>query len=288
MVSLWAEPDRRGEGIWVPVFSGSEGVSEYAERESSSLPCGRHLQWMRHKPGQLFGLLQSIPCFAGIYLHGDEGGRVRIDWPEVQSLSEKRVPADAPVLYALPVESYTLPEGTKCLWGDLDGFADRLSGKQVIFPQAEKPDLQDFRRLVRLNLEGEDPVWTPCRHFVSAARRFMEDRPEDAALHLDVLVRSLVRFEMFGEAEGVCRGLVDGRHAAFAMTTLSQVLKRIGRLEDCIEVCREGLGRFPEERLFYVNQALAHAQMEDLELARNVAKKGAELFPADPALRRFL
>ncbi|HVE14400.1 MAG TPA: hypothetical protein VNI01_13455, partial [Elusimicrobiota bacterium] len=170
--SLWADMDPELEGVWVPVFTQRRGVSAYIAARSLQPPEGREFQWMRHGPGKVYALLQGIPRFAGIVLDPDGHGGARVDWAEVNALSEGRMPPEAPVRRGLPLSSYKPPPDTRCVWGPLPAGADGEGGRCVLFPQAGTPASQDYRRLVRLDLDDGGPAWTPCRHFIAALRGF--------------------------------------------------------------------------------------------------------------------
>ncbi|MFH1723119.1 MAG: hypothetical protein ABII00_00710 [Elusimicrobiota bacterium] len=288
-LSVWAESDASLGGVWVPLFTGHEQASAYVSRQDLRPPEGRRFQWVRHEPGQVYEVLQGIPCFAGVWLDPGAQSRVRLDWAEVNALSERRLPADIPVLYTLPVDGYRLPEGTRCRIGHLDERVFGFQGRQVIFPEAGDLELQDFRKLVQVDLDEDETAWAPCRHFVAFLRRVVAGGKAGARRHEHALVQSLIAFEMYGEAEAFCSRLAgeDGR-ASYALAQLSLIFRRSGRLESCIEVCRNGLREHPAEPMLYRNLVLSHAQMENLEEAREVARRGLRWFPDDATLIRFV
>lgn len=286
--SLWADVEPEFEGVWVPVFTQRKNVSAYISARAIKPPPGREFQWMRHGPGKVYGLLQGIQRFAGILLDPDGPASVRLDWPEVNALSEGRLPAEAPVLCALPLAAYRPPEGAQCVFGPLPEAARAAQGRCVLFPEAGSPSPQDYRRLVRLDLGSEGAAWTPCRHLAAALRSFSQRGGGEAA-HLEALGRCLLEFELFGEAEAFCMRLLEGgEQKAYARALLAVAFRRTGRLAQCIETCQRGIRENPQEKSFYLNQALAHAQLEEMSAAREVAKEGLRLFPGEEALQRFL
>ncbi|MFA5138803.1 MAG: hypothetical protein WC728_06165 [Elusimicrobiota bacterium] len=286
--SVWADPDCGSGGVWIPVFSREEHVSAFVAQRGLAGQRGEHWQWMRHDPGRVYGLLHDVPCLSGILLSPGISGGVRLEWPEVDALSAGHPPDEAPVLYEMPAEGYRIPEGTDCRWGELDGELSPPGGRQLLFPEAGRPERHEFRRLVRLRLEGAEPAWTPCRHLTAALRSFARrcgDAPEYEAL----LLAALAHFGMAGEAEAACRRAMARRERRpIAFSILSKVLLRSGRLDECVEVCKEGMAECPEERSLYLHRTLAHAQLEDLDAAREVARGALSRFPECEELERFL
>jgi hypothetical protein len=206
----------------------------------------------------------------------------------MDALSAGRLPEEAPVLYELPVEGYRIPGGTECRREELDGELSLPGGRLLLFPEAGRPGRHEFRRLVRLRPDGAEPGWTPCRHFTAALRSFARRR-EDEPEHEAMLLAALSHFGMAGEAEAACRqAMAHRKQRPLAFSVLSKVLLRYGRLEECVDVCREGVAECPEERSLYLHRTLAHAQLEDLDAARGVACDALRRFPDCKELERFL
>ena len=203
-LSVWAEGDPELDGVWVPVFTSKERASEYVLRRGLHRVETGQFQWVRHEPGQVYSLLQGVTCFAGIYLNPEGEGGVRVEWPEVNALSEGRIPAEIPVLRELPIDECVLPEGVQCRVGRLDRRVFGFDGKQVIFPSAGRLELQDFRSLVRLNLNDDDLAWAPCRHFAAVLRGALDAAHPPEPEREELLMSSLIQFEMYGEAEAAC------------------------------------------------------------------------------------
>ncbi|OGR60061.1 MAG: hypothetical protein A2X36_06445 [Elusimicrobia bacterium GWA2_69_24] len=288
-LAVWAEGDALLGGVWVPVFTSEEKASTYVAARGLRHPPGKQLQWVRHEPGQVYGLLETIPCFAGVYLNPEKDGGVRLEWLEVNALSESRVPPEAPLLRSLPDEECALPEGIRCRVGHLDRKVFGFDGRQVIFPEFGNLELQDFRSLVQLRLEDGDSAWAPCRHFAAVLRRLLERCRERASDCEDLFLQSLILFEMYGEAEAACSRLaVTPERRSYALDNLALVFRRSGRIENCVDVCRHGLREFPAEAPLYRNLVLALAQLEDLEGARKAARQGLGHFPDDATLQRFV
>lgn len=284
--SIWADPDPGWGSLWVPMFSSPERVAEFVERLEPGAGGGRFFQWASHLPNEIYGSLQGTPRFAGIRLDPTVQGGLRIDWPEVESLSGGRLPPPGPALHRGDGADYRVPEGTRCALSRGTKPIDGCDARQIIFPDTEGLILEDFRRLAEVDSSGTGKAWTPCRHFAAMLRG--RAGAGDAG-GVRSLVRCLVDFELFGEAEGYCAGLAgDPERSAYAAGALSTILLRTGQLERCIEVCRRGIEEHPEERPLYLNWARAHAQTEDLEAARDVARRGMARFPEDPGLRKFL
>jgi tetratricopeptide (TPR) repeat protein len=238
---------------------------------------------------RVYAIVQTISRFAGVVLDPqDSSGGVRLDWADINALSEGRLPREAPVLYDLPIGSYRVPEGTQCVFGSLDPRL-RIQGRQALFPDVGLGQVQDCRKLVRINVDGSEPVWTPCRHFASAVKHFLHHANGDEGAHVDVLARSLIEFELYGEAEAFCLRLAEQHDDdVYPYVMLCEVYRRSGRLEQCIETCRRGLDLDPRQRALYIAQAVAHAQLEDMTAARDVARRGLQAFPDEISLQRFL
>lgn len=283
-LALWTEPDVRWETVWVPVFSGPEAASRYLEYLERDAPEGEVFEWVRVGLGDILATLQAVPRFAGLLVDSVSCAGVRLEWDEVDALSAGRLPEPAPVLHRLADEPPPLPADLRCVVGACPMPIDGEPARQLVFPETEGLELQDFRRLVSVGEEGNSPLWTPCRHLAATLLRVSE-APERAAR----LAAALIDFRMLGEAEAVCERLARaGPTAAIGLVGLARALHLAGKLDRCIEVCRQGLDRYPEQLELYLNLARAHAQTEDLEAAREVARRGISRFPHDAELERFL
>ncbi|MBI4348662.1 MAG: hypothetical protein HY553_17620 [Elusimicrobia bacterium] len=292
--SLWADQDSAFGGVWVPVFSSPEKVAEYVQIRRVEAPAGQELYWMAHEPGRVYDLLESIDCFAGIRLDPCGDGGVSVLWPEVNALSEGRVPPEAPFRFELPLEELHLPRDAKIALAPMDPQLTGNDGQQAFFPEVGEPEPEELRSLVALRVgpesaEQDDVAWAPCRHFALALKSWLESEKGKAGKYADALVRSLIAFEMYGEAEALCLWLSeqDGNEA-FAWIFLSAVYGRTGRLDSCAKLCERGMHKYKKERAFYLNQARAYAQLDDRMAAQESARRGLAHFPGDAALLRFL
>jgi len=166
-----------------------------------------------------------------------------------------------------------------------------MTGSQVLFKDGGPIKSEDFRKLVCLRLgEGRDDVaWTPCRHFTGVLRKWLKKDPSTWGILVDVLLRSEMAFEMYGEAEALCEWLqAQDTNEAYAWVFLSAIYGRTGRLQSCAELCEKGIWKYSKERAFYLNQARAFAQLDDRAGAQEAARRGLALFPEDQALGRFI
>ncbi len=292
--SLWADQDPAFGGVWVPVFSSPERVAQYVQARSVEAPAGQELYWMAHEAGKVYDLLETIDCFAGIRLDPGTDNGVTILWPEVNALSEGRVPPEAPFRFELPLSELRLPKEAKISLAPMDLQLTGSDGQQAIFPDVGEPEPEELRSLVALRVgpeseESEDMAWAPCRHFALALKRWLESEKGKAGAYADALVRSLIAFEMYGEAEALCLwlGEQDGNEA-FSWIFLSAIYGRTGRLDSCAKLCEKGMHKYKKERAFYLNQARAYAQLDDRMAAQESARRGLAQFPGDAALKRFL
>ncbi|MBI4424985.1 MAG: hypothetical protein HY554_14730 [Elusimicrobia bacterium] len=292
--SLWVDQDAAFGGLWVPVFSSAEAVARYVAARGVSAPRGQELYWMAHDAGKVYGLLQAVDCFSGIRLDPGADAGVAVGWPEVNALSEGRVPGEAPFRYELPLTQLRIPRGARVAVAKMDPALTGSEGLQAQFPDAGEPEPEELRYWVALKLGPEneardETVWAPCRHFSLALRGWLESENAHAGAYADALVRCLMGFEMYGEAEALCDWLSrqDGNEA-YAWVFLSAIYGRTGRLDSCAKLCEKGMWKYRKERAFYLNQARAFAQLDDRLAAQEAARRGLAEFPGDAALRRFL
>jgi hypothetical protein len=281
-LNLWAESDTGLGGVWVPVFSTPEAAARYAE----TLESEDKLRWVSQEPGRVWPLLASIPRLAGVRLDPPREETPGLEWTEIRDLAGGRLPEDGPRMYELPDGPYRIPDGLRGRFGHLEPARVGFDGRQVVFPDEAPLALEDFRRWVRLTLDDGEQAWTPCRHFAALLRRQAE-RDGDSDIEA-ILLAALIEFEMYGDAEAYCaRIVVDPARTAFALGQLARIYRRSGRLDCCLQVCREGLRDHPGEISLHRNLALALAELEDVDGAREAARSGLERFPGDPTLSRF-
>lgn len=291
--SVWADQDPAFGGVWIPLFSSPEAVARYVESRRLKPPKGQEFYWMAHQPGRVFGLVESIDCFAGIRLDPGMDSGVSILWSEANALSEGRVPPEAPFRFELPVPELRLPKSAKVAISPMDKELTGNEGQQAIFPDIGEPELEDLRALVALKIgpeheDGDEVAWAPCRHFALALKGWLENE-RSGGQYGEALIRSLMGFEMYGEAEALCGWLGEQEgNEAFAWVFLTAIYGRTGRLESCAELCEKGMDKYKKERAFYLNQARAYAQLDDRDAAQKSARRGLAQFPGDAALARFL
>ena len=292
-ISVWAHRDPEFGGVWVPVFTSREKLARYVGEREPSAPAGQEFCWMEHEPGRVWGLVESVDCFAGVHLDPAADDGLAVSWPEVNALSEGRVPREGPSRYELPMGRIDLPRGTRVALAPMDPELTGSGGLQAFFPDGGAPEPGDLRSLVALHLgpetaDEDDAAWTPCRHFALALKRWVE-AGMDSSRYADALVRCLMAFEMYGEAEALCKWLSrQAGNEAIAWVFLSAIYGRTGRLDSCTKLCERGIRRYARERAFYLNQARAYSQLDDRRAARESARRGLAHFPNDSALLRFL
>lgn len=282
-LDVWADRDLVLGGVWVPVFTDPEKAELFLGGVKT--PDGRTLRRASGVAHELFTALLEVPRFAGVRLDPEPSGAARLERHDVSVLADGLLPTEAPALHDLAGPPMRLPEGIPCRFGEADPTYGP-SGRRAVFPSAPGLTLHDFRCLVELDLGGT-PAWVPCRNLASALRKALEGASEPEALE-ESLVEALVGFGMFGEAEAVLTVLLEGhdrRH--WALGHLGRVLRRAGRLKDCVAHCEAALDEAPDESRLYRSLALAHAELEDLAAARDAARRGLRLFPEDETLRRF-
>ncbi len=287
--SVWAHADPLFGGVWVPVFTSRESVASFVDLQELEPGEDREFYWMEHEAGKVYSLLQTVDRFAGILLEPRGGPGLAVGWPEVNALSEGRLPGEAPFLYDLPRAEFRLPSEAKVRVAEMDEELTGLGGRQALFSDVEcRPE--DFRSLVGLRLElGPGPaetVWTPCRHFAAALSGWTKRRPTADSMHF--LLRCLSAFEMYGDAEALCERLADQGEEVFAWLELSSIYQRTGRPDCCAQLCEKGISKYSKEKGFYLLQARAYAQLDDRAAAQQSARRGLKQFPGDAALLRFL
>lgn len=282
-LQLWADRDPVFGGVWIPAFSDPACAEVYAARVR--LAGGNSWRPLLGLVREFFGAALDIPFFAGVRLDPVEEGAARLERHEVSALADGLVPDEAPFIHLLDSNIVRIPEGVPCRFGEADpGFGPE--GRRVVFPAAPGLTLHDFRCLSSLDLGGA-PAWVPCRNLAAAltsAPCAAADREEREG----TLMEALVSFGMLGEAEALCRRVGgDAGRKEWALGHLARVLRRSGRLLECVEHCNSALEVAPEEPRLYHSLALAHAELENLDSARQAARRGLRRFPNDPTLQRF-
>lgn len=280
--SVWADKDPEMGGVWVPLFPARDAVAQYVNSRRLRAPKGKEFLWMGHEPGEVFGLMRSVRYFAGLKLILGDGLQVPLGWPEVKALADGRVPEDQPHLYELPVTRLTIPSGVRIAFGHVDAGPAGHDERLLCLPAAGHFHAEDTRRLVRLQLGAEGNVWMACRHFLQVLK-FVE-AGEDTGRYLEDMIRSLVGFEMYGEAEALCEWLAQRHNEAYAWVCLAAIYGKTGRLAECVALCKKAAAKYPDEKSFRVNGARALAALGRRKEALKFIASGLERFPADPAL----
>ncbi|MFA6319170.1 MAG: hypothetical protein WC943_17290 [Elusimicrobiota bacterium] len=275
---VWADKDAELGGAWVPVFAARDTVSEFVLARGLDAPEGQAFLWMGFESPQIFNLLLGVECFAGVRLHSSPSCFVTLGWTEVKALSQKRIP-EAPERYDGPAVKLELPAGTKVACGRLDQGDDRI----LCVPDAGHFRAEDVRKLVRLDL-GENEGWMPCRHFLQVLRYLWGKGAKDSDEYLGSLLESLIGFEMYGEAESLCRWMGPHRDEEHAWKRLAHILAKTGRFRECGRLCGRGVEKYPGERFFPVcgARALLDAGLKDA--ARKMIADGLERFHGDEDL----
>jgi hypothetical protein len=283
---VWADKDPEFGGVWVPVFPARDRVREFVLARALRAPSGKEFLWMGHLPGQVFGLLRGVRRFAGIRLRLDDEACVSLSWSEVRALSEGRAPVDSPRLFELPQDRLVIPAGARLSFGRLAPWEGEPKPVLLSMPGAGKFRPEDLRRLVRLPL-GEGHAWTPCRHYLQMLKA-LRGNEEEGGRWLEGLLGAMIAFEMYGEAEAMCDWLEHRGQRAYAWLALSAVYGRSGRMEECADLCRRALERFPGEKAFHLNGLRALIALGRLEEAQRRALSARELFPGDQAVEALL
>lgn len=278
---VWADKDAELGGIWVPLFPARDRVRDFVGARGLRAPRGKEFLWMGHMPGQVFSLLKSVRRFAGVKLFLDPATAVSVPWPEVRALGEGRVPLEPASRYELPLDRLVIPAGVKLSFGRLAPWAGEEKPVLLVMPEAGRFKPEDMRRLVRLPLAEGRHAWTPCRHFLQILARLKARGGEG---HMESVIASLISFEMYGEAEALCEWLEQRGRQSFAWLALASVYGRAGRMDECAQLCREGVSRYPLERGFHVSGVRALLALGRREEAAYRAAQAAARFPDDAAL----
>jgi hypothetical protein len=284
--AIWADRDEELGGVWVPVFPARDTVGEFVNTRHLVPPKGKDFLWMEHKAGEVFRLMQSVHYFAGIRLYMDRNTSLPVPWSVVRMLGAGRIPADIPERYELPVARLAIPEGSRIAYGRIPLDA-KSEGKLLCLPAAGRFGAEDMRKLVRLDLGAHGVVWMACRHFLQVLR-YLQTRGGDAGRYVEDILRSMIGFEMYGEAEALCEWLARKDNEAFAWVCRAAIYGKTGRFLECAEFCREAAAKYPEERSFRINGARAWASLGKADEARAFAQDGLGAFPEDPALLELI
>jgi hypothetical protein len=239
---------------------------------------------MGHMPGQIFSLMSGIKRFSGLKLFLDKDTTVLISWPEVRALSEGHMPATAPACYELPIDRLVIPAGVRLSFGVLKPWTGEAKPMLMTMPQAGRFQPEDIRRLVRLPLGDGRHAWTPCRHYFQILHTLKELRGKESKNFFENILTSQLAFEMYGEAEALCDWLSVRGQEPFAWLGLAAIFGRTGRLEDCADLCRQAIMKYPGERRFHINELRALIGLGRHEEAAQRVQVAIQLFPNDSAL----
>ena len=288
--AVWADRDPEMGGVWVPVFPARDDVGEFVRSRQLRAPRGKEFVWMEHRPGEAFRILRAVRYFAGLRLTLDPQIQVPVPWTLVRSLAEGRVPSDSPELYELPVSRLAIPEGSRVAYGRVQLGGQEGEGRLLCLPEAGHFSAEDLRKLVRLDLGRHGVVWMVCRHFLQVLR-YLRNNGGSEELEtrcVQDILRSLIGFEMYGEAEALCDWLARKGGEAFAWICLGAILARTGRAAECVELCRKAAAKYPQERSFRLNGARSLAALGRTQEAREFVTSGLKDLPDDTALREVL
>ena len=283
-LEIWADKDPVLGGLWIPVFSRKPEADSFRERMAR--PGERPLKAVSGPAAELFGAILEVPRFSGVKVDPNARSSARLERAEVSALAAGTIPPEAPALHSLGGVRVSLPDGIPCRFGEADpSFGP--PGRRALFPAAPGLALQDFRSLVELDLSGT-VAWVPCRNFAAALASAPCEKGRRSEVD-ETLMEALVSFGMLGEAEALCERLgAEAERSAWAAGHLGRILRRSGRLNDCIAHCRACIPRYPDESRLHRALTLALAELEELEAARDAARAGLERFPDDAALKRFV
>ncbi len=281
---VWADNDPELGGVWVPVFPARDRVREFVVARRIRAPKGKEFLWMGHMPGQVFSLLRGVRRFAGLKLYLDRDTYIEITWSEARALSEGLMPDDGPSRHELPIERLVIPAGARLSLGRLKPWAGEEKPVLMTLPEAGKFRPEDIRRLVRMPLGEGRYAWTPCRHFLQIMHRLKFLGGVKFDRYIENVLAAQLAFEMYGEAEALCEWLSARGHEKFSLTGLVAVYARTGRLEDCAELCRRSVAKYPSEKSFYVNGIRALIALGHRQAAGRAAEAAVRLFPADADL----
>ncbi|MBI3298395.1 MAG: tetratricopeptide repeat protein [Elusimicrobia bacterium] len=279
-LELWADRDPVLGGLWIPVFSDLGLAKDFAT--GARRPAGPALQPVNGPAVELFRAALLVPCFAGLRLDPIKEGSTRLERHDVFALADGLCPNEAPDIHLFEEPLVGMPEETLCRFGEADPSYGP-DGRRAVFPGAPGLSMHDFRCLSPLELGGE-AAWVPCRNLAAA----LASAPDGAPERDDCLMELMVSFGMLGEAEVLCRKLrAEPARRPWALGQLGRVLRRAGRLAESIAHCRAALEEAPGEARLYRSLALAHAELDEMEEAAAVARRGLAVFPDEPTLRRF-
>jgi len=285
--AVWADRDQEMGGVWVPVFPARDEVGEFVNLRGLKPPKGKDFVWMEHQPGEVFRLLRGVRYFAGIRLYLDKNTQIPLGWSLVRSLCDGNVPSDEPERYELPISQLLIPEGVRIAYGRIRLGPDEGEGKLLCLPAAGHFNAEDMRKVVRLDMGKHGVVWMVCRHFLQVLR-YLQAAKKDSGRYVEDILRALIGFEMYGEAEALCEWLAHKGNEAFAWVCQAAIYGKTGRLSECAALCRKAAAKYPKEKSFRVNGARALAAMDLCEEARAFVRRGLEAFPEEPALLALL
>lgn len=283
---VWADKDPELGGVWVPVFPSRDSVAGYVSMRRLRAPRGQEFLWMAHQPGAVFPLLRGVPCFAGLRLYLDSAGVVSVPWSDVRSLSDGRVPSEAPELYDMPVAKLALPSGVKLAFGTVNAGPEQPRGKLLCLPQAGRFKADDVRKLVRLPL-SDGPAWMACRHFLQVLR-YLRVGGKNNGRYAEDLLSSLISFQMYGEAEALCEWIIAKGGESYGWLALAAIYGRTGRLSECVSLCERAERRYPDEPAFPLNRARALVKLDQADEAGIVLKEAIQRLPGSPLLQTAL
>ena len=281
--SVWADKDPEMGGVWVPVFAARDTVAKFVAAKGLRAPKGKEYLWMGHEAGEVFGLLRGVRYFAGLRLYLDMEVQIDLGWSEVRSLSEGRLPSDEPELFDLPLAKLVIPPGVRLAFGKVDAGPQDPKGKLLCLPEVGRFHAQDLRKLVKLELKEGTTDGLPA---LPAALRFSAAGSTIQANSEDML-RALVGFEMYGEAEALCEWLAHKGNEAYAWVCQAAIYGKTGRLPECAALCRRGAAKYPEEKSFRINGARALIGTGKRPEAKRVVDAGLLQFPAEPTLLKI-
>ncbi|MBI5624430.1 MAG: hypothetical protein HY924_11685 [Elusimicrobia bacterium] len=278
---VWADKDPELGGSWVPVFAARDTVSEFVLARGLEAPGGQAFLWMGFETAQIFNLLLGVECFAGVRLFVTPSCFVTLGWTEVKALSQGKLPL-SPERYEVPAVQLELTEGLKVSCGRLKEGEDQI----LAVPEAGRFRAEDVRKLVRTALGGSEG-WMPCRHYLQVLRYLWGKGAQDSDEYLGSLLECLIGFEMYGEAESLCRWLGPNRNEAHSWKRLAHIFSKTGRFQECARLCGRGIEKYPEERFFPVcgARALLDAGLKDE--ARKMISAGLERFHGDEDLEQL-
>lgn len=279
---IWADKDAETGGVWVPVFVARDTLSQYVSSKDLQAPAGKEFLWMELAAGQVFSLLRGVGCFAGLSLYLDPQRSIPLSWSDVKSLAEGRIPHDDPKVYESPIKRLVLPAGIKLTFGHLS--LGGANGKLLYLPEAGHFKSEDIRKLVQLDLGSQGTVWIACRHFLQMIRHFKGNLGSPVGNYFELLLESMVRFEMYGEAEALCEWLSQKGYESFSWVSLAAIYGKTSRFEECVTLCRRGFEKYREETAFLYNEVMALTGLGRGADALERLNWALERFPQDAKL----